>query len=209
MANVKQTRGLDVYHGDGVIDWRQVQASGIEFAYVKTGEHETPDALFPRNWETLGEIGLTRGAYFYFHPNIDAEAQAEWFLSVCEPDARALPPAIDLETVDGLRGPTTAEDALKWLTVVEGAWGRECVVYVSPGFYEQYLTSGAAELGKRHLWVAHYGVPKPRVPAAWSAWLLWQHSETGSVPGCPGAVDLDVACGTHAQFLAHVGVTTP
>ena len=49
------------------------------------------------------------------------------------------------------------------------------------------------------LWVAHWGVDSPTLPADdWDGhgWVVWQYSSTGRVPGISGHVDLDVLAGT-------------
>ena len=38
---------------------------------------------------------------------------------------------------------------------------------------------------------AYVSDPTPYVPPAWSTWSFWQYSDTGSVPGVSGSVDLD------------------
>lgn len=48
------------------------------------------------------------------------------------------------------------------------------------------------------LWIAHWGVQAPTLPAdGWAGrgWAVWQHSSTGKVPGIQGNVDLDVLQG--------------
>jgi lysozyme len=35
-------------------------------------------------------------------------------------------------------------------------------------------------------------VAQPKIPAGWTTWAFWQYSESGSVPGIQGPVDLDV-----------------
>ena len=41
------------------------------------------------------------------------------------------------------------------------------------------------------LWVAQYGVDAPSDSVIWDTWAGWQYSDTGSVPGISGNVDLD------------------
>jgi GH25 family lysozyme M1 (1,4-beta-N-acetylmuramidase) len=49
------------------------------------------------------------------------------------------------------------------------------------------------------LWIAHWDAAKPSVPASnWGGrgWTFWQHSDSGSVAGIDGDVDLDRFNGT-------------
>jgi lysozyme len=40
--------------------------------------------------------------------------------------------------------------------------------------------------GAYPLWVAHYGVADPSIPAGWERWTFWQHSDAGRVAGIGG-----------------------
>ncbi len=58
--------GIDVYEGDGSVDWLEVKRSGKSFAFVKATEGRTiKDKLFPKHWVALKQAGLIRGAYHF------------------------------------------------------------------------------------------------------------------------------------------------
>jgi GH25 family lysozyme M1 (1,4-beta-N-acetylmuramidase) len=61
-------------------------------------------------------------------------------------------------------------------------------VYTYPAFAEQ---GNCARLGRWPLWIAHWGVARPVVPAPWKTWRLWQYAS--------GQPDLDVFNGTADQ----------
>ena len=55
-------------------------------------------------------------------------------------------------------------------------------------------TTAIADAGYTVLWVAHWGVAAPTLPANdWqgNGWTIWQYSNCGNVPGISGCVDLD------------------
>ncbi|HYK95647.1 MAG TPA: hypothetical protein VE011_07280, partial [Candidatus Dormibacteraeota bacterium] len=55
-------------------------------------------------------------------------------------------------------------------------------------------TAAFANQGYTVLWIAHWGVDHPSVPANnWGnhGWTFWQYGDCGSVPGIGGCVDLD------------------
>jgi len=91
--------GLDVFHGDGPVDWTSVAAAGIEFAHVKASEGVAmTDSRFAQNWKAMKEAGVMRGAYHFFHPASSPEDQAGHFLAVMSDFSEGdLPPALDLE----------------------------------------------------------------------------------------------------------------
>jgi hypothetical protein len=60
------------------------------------------------------------------------------------------------------------------------------------------------------LWVAEYESSRPNVPSStWSLWSLWQYSDTGTVPGYSGSIDVSQFNGTNADLLKWFGLATP
>ena len=143
-------------------------------------------------------------------------------------EADDLPPVLDLEVnaftrilsrrmkdgrsrrqkrVERVDNATLRERALLWLQAVERHYGRRPIIYVSPGFWQEHMTSRdeRAQFGGYPLWVAHYGRAQPRIPGAWTDWTLWQYSERGRIQGIGGSgVDLDEYNGTAVQLRAWV-----
>jgi lysozyme len=180
--------GIDVSHFQGEIGWRAVAAAGVRFAFIKATEGlDDVDPRFAQNWQLSRAAGLVRGAYHFLHPNLDATQQAEHFLSVVTLDDDALPPALDVEVTDGVDPATLVAAIQTWLGTVEAALGCKPVVYTDPSFWRQNV---GADLSAYPLWLACYAA-RPDVPASWQRWTFWQHSESGSVEGIAGPVDLD------------------
>ena len=70
------------------------------------------------------------------------------------------------------------------------------MVYTSPNGWKDRMadTTAIADAGYTVLWVAHWGVAAPTLPANdWqgNGWTIWQYSNCGDVPGIDGCVDLD------------------
>jgi lysozyme len=180
--------GIDVSHFQGEVDWRTVAAAGVRFAFIKATEGlDDVDPRFSQNWQQARAAGLLRGAYHFLHPNLDAGQQAAHFLSVVTLDADALPPALDVEVTDGVDPATLRACIETWLGTVEAALRCKPVVYTDPSFWRQNV---GADLSAYPLWLACYAAT-PDVPASWQSWTFWQHSESGSVDGIAGPVDLD------------------
>lgn len=96
-------RGIDVSHFQGGIDWQAVAGDGVRFCFIKATEGVGDvDPMFHRNWTGAKAAGVLRGAYHFFHPNLDARQQAEHFLSVVTIEEGTLPPALDVEVTDGV-----------------------------------------------------------------------------------------------------------
>lgn len=208
------TKGIDVYHGDGAIDWSAVLAAGIGFAFCKATEGTAgTDPAFDANWRGMGAVGITRGAYHFLHPGDDAHIQATHFLAVVGRSggflATDLPPVLDLEMHDGQPTARIVAAAHAWLETVTTATGKVPIVYTSPGFAGEFLDDS---LGDYPLWIAHYtDRPAPIVPAGWADWTIWQYAaaEQGghTVPGCPEpSVDINRFRGSHSDLVARFGL---
>ena len=180
--------GIDVSHFQGEVDWGAVAAAGVRFAFIKATEGlDDVDPRFARNWQQSRAAGLLRGAYHFLHPNLDAKQQAAHFLSLVTLDDDALPPALDVEVTDGVAPAALAACIEAWLGTVEAALGCKPVVYTDLSFWRDNV---GANLAAYPLWLACYA-PSPEVPANWGSWTFWQHSQSGSVDGIAGPVDLD------------------
>jgi lysozyme len=202
-AAIDQTiDGIDVSHWQGAIDWRAVRGGGIDFAFIKATEGGTyTDPKFATNWAAAADAGITRGAYHYFRPNVDAVKQAEHFLRVTRLGPGDLPAVLDVETSDGLAGDALLRAIRGWLETVERATGKRPIVYTYPDFWNRYVS---ASPGPYALWIASYGRDQPLMPIGWSDWTFWQSSATGRVPGIQGDVDLDHFRGGSAELAALV-----
>jgi lysozyme len=76
-------KGIDVSNRQNDVDWARVAAAGVQFGYVKATEGEgLTDVRFRENFDGAKAAGLVRGAYRFFRPDKDAEAQVESFLHV-------------------------------------------------------------------------------------------------------------------------------
>lgn len=76
-----------------------------------------------------------------------------------------------------------------WLNAVEQTVGTKPVIYTRQNFIEGLLGDGIQELADYPLWIAHYDVQQPTLPASWSSWSFWQYTEKGAVRGIIGNVD--------------------
>jgi lysozyme len=205
------TKGVDVSHYQGTINWANVHAAGIGFAFMKATENvDFVDPTYATNWAAAGQNGVVRGAYHFFRPAVDAVAQADYFLQHAgAPAAGDLPLTLDLEVTDGLGGAAVAQAALAFLARVEEQTGRTPIVYTSPSFFTSTLGSPSG-FERYVLWIANWGVTCPNVPApAWNDWVFWQDADNGTVNGIPGAVDTDVFNGSLSDLQKFANPVAP
>lgn len=183
--------GIDVSDFQGRVDWTAVARSGVSFAIAKASEGETVVAeTFSRNWQTIKAAGLVRGAYHFFRPTADPVRQANTFLSTVKPELGDLPAVLDVEVDDGVDPGDLSDRVVQWLKVVEAATGRQAMIYTSLTFWQTSLNDSDAFRG-HPLWIAEYDVDAPLLPGNWSDWVIWQYSESGSISGVEGDVDLN------------------
>ncbi len=192
------TKGLDVSHFQGTVDWNSVGRQGYRFAFIKAteGVSET-DPEFSANWPGAKTAGLIRGAYHYYDPGSDPQEQAEHFLSTVWPEGGQpllapgdLPPALDIETAGSQSSEEVVQGIQSWFSLVRQRTLRIPILYTNRGFWDTLWT---LQFGNHPLWVAEYGVEAPApLPAGWQQWRFWQFSQAGSVEGISGPVDLDV-----------------
>ena len=121
------------------------------------------DPRFEENWTRSRDAGVQRGAYHFFDPSEDAAAQASHFLKTAKLEPGDLPPALDIEMMKRSTLSTTLEGISTWLTAVQAGTGRTPIIYTSASFWQQL--GNPPNPGDHPLWVAHYGVAVPHLPA--------------------------------------------
>lgn len=210
------TPGIDVSYWEAGIDWKKVRGEGIRFMFAKATEGEGyVDPTFDDNWRGAKTVGILRGAYHFFHPNMNPSKQADRFIQVVKAmnDLGELPPALDLEVSDNQPNPIIIERAKVWLDRVQQGLGKRPILYSSPGFLKSnfVVPGGGPPLWATEyaLWIANYGVNQPYLPKGWMKWTFWQHSETGKVKGINAAVDLDWFNGTVEELYRFAGLPLP
>lgn len=188
-------QGIDVSSHQPGVDWSQVLQAGKAFAFLRaTDGLDYTDSQFATYWKEAREAGVLRGAYHFYRTNDDPTTQAENFLSVVQLQPGDLPAVVDFEKTTGSESASQIlKDLQTWLDVVQAATGRVPIIYTGPDYWNSL---GSSVFGHYPLWVAEYGVQSPKPVAGWPSWTFWQYSESGTVPGISGAVDLDVFDGT-------------
>jgi lysozyme len=205
-ADGPTVEGIDISHWQGTVNWDAIAAGGIAFAYMKATEGTGyTDDTFARNWSEARRVGVLRGAYHYFRPEMDAAAQADRFLSAMGTSAPGdLPPMIDVEETRGMSCAVITAGIRTWADRVRAATGRVPVIYTSIGFWDGSVC-GSSAVDDLHLWAAHWGVTCPTIPDVWSDWVFWQYGVLPGVPGISGDVDRDVFNGDLAALEAYAG----
>lgn len=193
--------GIDVSRYQNTIDWTDVKRMNVKditirFSFIKATEgSDDTDKKFKQNWQAAREAGIPRGAYHFFNPFRDGQAQAKNFINRVSLQKGDLPPVLDIEQAGVLNKTELQQRVAGWLTLIEQRYNIKPILYTGADFYEKYL---AGKFDDYPLWVAHYLVKdKPRVKRNWS---FWQHNELGHVNGINAYVDFNVFNGDSAAF---------
>jgi GH25 family lysozyme M1 (1,4-beta-N-acetylmuramidase) len=204
--------GIDVSHWQGPIDWPSVAAAGKKFVIMKATEGTGfVDWMYATNRAGARAAGIPTTAYHFASPDAtpnEAVAEANHFVDIAQLADGDLIPALDLEATGGLGTTALQTWVASWLAQVTARLGVKPMIYVSPAFWAKYLgdTRWFADSGYRILWIAHWGVSSPTVPAQnWGGygWTFWQYWNCGSVPGIAGCVDLDRYNGTDLEAVTY------
>jgi GH25 family lysozyme M1 (1,4-beta-N-acetylmuramidase) len=197
--------GVDVSHWQGTIDWTKVAGAGKTFAMIKATDGETfVDNMYSTNHTGARAAGVRVGAYHFAEPSgtaTEAIVQADWFVNHIGYLPGDLVPALDLEVTNGLSATQLQAWVGYWLSEVTAKLGIKPMIYTSPSFWQTSMgnTTMFATQGYVVLWVAHWFVTTPSVPANnWGghSWTFWQYTNCGTVSGISGCVDLDRYNGT-------------
>ena len=192
-------KGIDVSEWNGEIDWQQVKDSGVEFVIVRVGGRGTEggnlydDEMAQTYYEEATAAGLKVGAYIFAQSITVEEAieEAEFVLDVVKDWDVQMPLVYDWEYVDETA--RTADTDSRTLTDMAKAF---CDTIKDAG-YTPMIYFGRSQ--SKDLLILEELVDYPFWLAMYSTIMdypykidMWQYTETGTVPGVDGNVDLNL-----------------
>ncbi len=182
--------GIDVSHHQKHIEWDSVAAqNNIQFAFVKATEGFTfQDSLFCYNWSQIEKVGLLRGAYHFYRPNMSPILQAINFTSLVNLSVGDLPPVLDFEVVGNQTHANLIRDLQTWLTIVEDYYDIRPIIYTNQKMYHKYIKG---HFDNYPLWIARYNTIEPEMSFQ-QDWTFWQYGNRGRINGIQGDVDFNV-----------------
>ena len=192
-------RGVDVSQYQEEVDWDQVRDAGFDFAFIRIGYRGysigqiKPDELARDHLAGAKAAGLDVGVYFYAQAISPEEAaeEARWCLDFLSGESLDLPVVYDWEWVStdartgGMDQATLTECAKTFCETIENS-GYQAMIYFNTHIARDLLD--LEQLAEYPFWLAQYKTQMDfphRVD-------LWQYTETGSVPGIKGDVDIDL-----------------
>lgn len=194
--------GIDVSRHQGDIDWSQVAGAGVQFAMIRLGYRGygaegtlNMDMNFEQNYNGAASAGIKVGAYFFSQATSIPEALEEAAYVLEALDGRPLdyPLVCDWETVtsSGARtanvSSSTVTDCVITFCEAIRAAGYTPMIYFN--LYDGYERLQLDRLTAYDAWFAQYA----KQPTMYYNYRIWQYSDSGSVPGIEGNVDMDLA----------------
>lgn len=191
--------GIDVSSHQGDIDWQQVKAAGVEYAFIRIGNRGYgngklyADERAQENLKEAKAAGLAVGAYLFSQAISVAEAmeEAEFALQQLEGISLDMPLVYDWEYVSpeartaNVDRRTLTDCTLAFCRRVEEA-GYEAMIYFNVTQAKELLY--LEELTHYRFWLAMYdtaGTFPCKVD-------YWQYTNEGTIPGIEGYVDINM-----------------
>lgn len=203
--------GVDVAKWQGIVDWKTVSESGIEFAMIRIGYRTQEsgeiceDTTAKYNLQEAVAAGLDVGVYFFSTAINEEEAleEAKWVCDYIEKYPITYPVAYNCEGFQNsenrqynLTNETRTDIAIAFLDYIAGQ-------DYTPMFYaaKNELTGNnlwdTDRLETRYkIWVARYGVAGAETasrPDYTGLYDMWQYTQNGKIAGFSGAVDVNIS----------------
>ena len=194
--------GIDVSHYQADIDWERVRNASLDskpirFVFIKATEGTSIiDENFNQNFYEARQNDILRGAYHFFTPDVDAAAQARFFLRQVHLEPGDLPPVLDVEKTGELTDAQLRKAVKTWLDIVENKYHVKPIIYTGYKFKLRYLNDPMFDAYP--YWIAHYYVEKLSYKGKWH---FWQHTDCGKVEGIKGDVDCNIFNGSLQQMM--------
>ncbi len=186
IGNVK---GIDVSHHQGNINWRNTAIDNhVQYAYIKATEGSThTDRLYSRNIGEARAAKIPVGSYHFYRPRESPTTQL-LNLTRTVPNLRNqdLVPMIDVEVRGKENIHLFRRNLRQFLRGVEKHYGVKPIIYTGANFYNKYLFGYFDE----YMYMMARYAEDPPAPNGNPKLIMWQYSESGSVAGIRGDVDL-------------------
>lgn len=174
-----------------------VLSQSIEGAILRACYGNGKDVSFETHYGEFITFDKPLGAYMFLTNYMNVESQVDTLVKATKDKNLPLGVWLDVELEVGAEALTKGV-VLKAVSQIDAAIGKPVGIYTSRYYWE--LIMGKSGLKGHPLWVAHYGVNVPALPAGWDNYVLHQYTSTGRLPGYASSLDLDRFNGDDKQF---------
>ena len=190
-SNNEIYEGIDVSKWQGTINFEEVANDGIDIVYIKATQGPTyVSPTFEEQYTNAKNNGLKIGFYHYVTARTIEEArnEAQFFASKISGKQIDCKLAMDFEEFGNLSQEEINAIGLEFVRRLEELTNKPVIIY-SNTYAARTIWNG--EITKYPLWVAEYGVSKPRDNGKWNSYVGWQYTNMGNIKGINGNVDRD------------------
>ncbi|MBE5024008.1 hypothetical protein INF26_03970, partial [Olsenella sp. DSM 107455] len=191
-------RVIDVSEWQGVIDWDQVKASGVDAAIIRIGYGTgNEDDYAARNIAECERLGIPYGLYLYSYAYDDAFAKEEAIWTAALIDRYGADPTLpifyDLEewTWTGHTPPTEVSVYESIVSAYVDTLKSYGIGNVNVYSYTSYLQGplNSPKIWRLTSWVAQYNYRLTFANPYEPSFHGWQYTSSASIPGIIGGVD--------------------
>lgn len=200
----KVMKGIDVSTHEGDIRWEEVKGN-IDFAIIRAGYGKNNiDSRAVANVRGCEENGIPFGLYWfsYAYTVEMARQEAKYLLEFAKGHTPLYPLYFDFEYDSDKwaekKGVTVTPELLREMATAFCEELENAGYYVGIYANDDYIKNkyGDSIFKTYDLWFAQWGVDKPSKNA-----LLWQYSDSGTIPGIDAKVDLDYAYTDYPEII--------
>ncbi len=200
-SSVNSVFGIDLSKYNGAVDWNLVKESGVEFVMLRIASRGygtgviNLDENFVANATAAKEHGIYVGGYFYSQAVTEAEAveEASYAVGAVLNYGINYPIAIDVEYVENDTSRTEKLSVNERTNIVKAfcdtvkQYGFKPVIYAN----RDMLIGGLSlsTLKDYDIWLSD----RNEYPDFPYRYTMWQYSQSGSINGIAGSVDLDIS----------------
>lgn len=192
--NDNTSLGIDVSRWQEDVDYTKVKEAGCDFVIIRIGGFDDgsqyTDKFYKNNITYAKEAGLKVGIYWHAEENSAEQVKenVDYMMKVLDGEELDFPIAYDWE--DFSHFPKYAMNlhdinhCFETFCNAVRSYGYDACLYSSRNFLEKVWTNE----NQHPVWLANY----TSTTGYSGDYYMWQHSNTGSVPGVMGDVDLNV-----------------
>ncbi|MBR6034289.1 MAG: glycoside hydrolase family 25 protein [Clostridia bacterium] len=199
--NYTSRLGIDLSEYQSNVDWERVKQAGVEFVILRLGYRGygkagrlVLDNKFEEYYHSAIEMGIKVGVYFFSQAINEEEAkqEADLIVSNIKDKNIELPIFFDLEKIKNADGRANELNKEEITRITHAFCNAIKENGYTPGIYgisKSYTTRlNLEEFNDTTKWHAEYS-EKPLYPYEFE---FWQYTESGTVPGINGNVDIDL-----------------
>lgn len=184
-------KGVDISNWQPNINYRALKNAGVEIAIIKATEaNYYKDPYMEKHYNGCKSVGIKVGFYHFFRCNVDAKAQAQYFVNYIQGKSYDVKLVLDIESTEGQNKSTITNMARTFLEEVQRLTGTQPMIYTYTSFANSCLDGSLSVYPK---WIAQYSPlnPNPCSLCDSNGWDGFQFASDGLIANS-GYTNLDI-----------------